>query len=369
MHRGQSLYLDLLRLVAAFEVFLFHLGGLPGTGVTRAGWNGYGHEAVTVFFVLSGFVIRHAAATSDRDLPGFAVSRLTRVYSVAAPCLLLTLVFDAVGRSLVPSLYDALSPDGSPLVRLAIGSAMLNEAWVSVQMFSNTPYWSISYEFWYYVVFGALFYLRGRTRLVAAGLAAAIAGPKIMLLFPIWAFGWIAYRETASVRWSRLVVWIAFLQPVLMLIAYDWFSIQHASGAWLESAMGHEAWRNGLSWSRYVVSDTLLGASVAVHLVAAKHLGPELLRLAGWAEKPIRWGAAQSFTLYLLHQPAILVSAALVTMFVPVAPKGLAIAVSALVIVLMVAAVTESQRRRLKPLIRGLVNAVTRVRLLVAHPA
>lgn len=360
MHRGQSLYFDLLRLLAAFEVFVFHLGGLPGTGVTRGVWNAYGHEAVTIFFVLSGFVIRHAAATSDRDLAGFTVSRLTRVYSVAIPCLLLTLMFDTVGRQLAPALYDGLSPDGSPLLRLAIGTAMLNEAWVSVQMLSNTPYWSISYEFWYYVVFAMLFYLRGRARVFATGAAMLVAGPKIMLLFPIWALGWLAYRETGSIRWPKAIVWIAFLQPVLMLFAYDLFSVQRTSAAWLADLIGQEAWRSGLAWSRYAISDTLLGASVALHLVAAKRLGPELERLIGRAEVPIRWGAARSFTLYLLHQPAILVSAALVTVFLPVAFKGVTVAVIALIIVLAVAAVTESQRRRLKPLIRTLVDTGAR---------
>ena len=52
---------------------------------------------------------------------------------------------------------------------MAIGAAMLNESWVSVQMLSNTPYWSIAYEVFYYALFAALFYLKG---------ALALADPR-----------------------------------------------------------------------------------------------------------------------------------------------------------------------------------------------
>jgi peptidoglycan/LPS O-acetylase OafA/YrhL len=157
MHRGQSLYLDFLRLIAALEVFAYHLCGLPNTGLHRAMWNDFGHDAVTIFFVLSGFVIPYAARSREPDPRGFAIARLTRIYSVAIPCLALTYVFDRIGHGVDPALYIGLSPTGSPLLRLGIGAVMLNETWVSVQMLSNTPYWSISYEFWYYVIFAALF--------------------------------------------------------------------------------------------------------------------------------------------------------------------------------------------------------------------
>ena len=50
---GLSLYLELLRLLAATEVVLFHLNGFPLLGGHRAAWNAFGHEAVVVFFVLS----------------------------------------------------------------------------------------------------------------------------------------------------------------------------------------------------------------------------------------------------------------------------------------------------------------------------
>ena len=78
MHRGLSLYLDLLRLAAALEVFAYHLAGLPNTGLDNDLWNAFGHEAVTIFFVLSGFVIPYAARSREPDPRMFVVARLTR---------------------------------------------------------------------------------------------------------------------------------------------------------------------------------------------------------------------------------------------------------------------------------------------------
>ena len=126
---GLSLYLELLRLLAATEVVLFHINGFPLLGGHRAAWNAFGHEAVVVFFVLSGFVIAFAAQTREHTPKAYAVSRLTRIYSVALPCLLATVLFDRIGIVLVPQLYDGLITDGSALVRLVLGGLFLNESW------------------------------------------------------------------------------------------------------------------------------------------------------------------------------------------------------------------------------------------------
>lgn len=359
MNRGLSLYLDLLRLVAALEVVAFHLAGFPALGIPRAAWNAYGHEAVTIFFVLSGFVIRHSAANRDSNFETFAVSRLTRVYSVAIPCLALTFAFDLIGHQLSPDLYHhGLTPSGSSWFRIAIGATMLNEAWVSVQMLSNTPYWSISYEFWYYFLFAACFYFTGKQRWLLAFAFAAIAGPKILLLFPIWLLGWAAYVERASSRIPAWLAWLLFIQPVAVLILFDEFHFARAGQMLLEQMMGQDMWRNGLSWSRFVLSDTLLGVSIALHIVGAKVIGNSLWRAISWAERPIKYGAGQSFTMYLLHQPAILFAAACLAA-VPLGPwRGIVVALATFGIICLVATVTEGQRGRLKPLVAWAVRQV-----------
>lgn len=356
MNRGLSIYLDLLRLVAAVEVFVFHLAGLPQTGVTRALWNAYGHEAVTIFFVLSGFVIRHAAATRDRNLQIFTISRLTRVYSVAIPALILTYVFDRIGHAADPAIYANLSPGGSPWLRLGIGAAMLNEAWASVQMLSNTPYWSISYEWWYYAIFAALFFLTGPWRIAMAILAALIAGPKILLMFPIWLIGWAAYSERVTEKAPRWLMWLLFLQPLLVAWLYEHYDWVHIGERLLTSVMSHDQWRNGMAWSRFVLSDTALGLSIALHLVGAKRIGSSLESPLRPVETPVRWMAGRSFTLYLIHQPVILVTTALLAARVGGAARGPLVAAVSIAIVLAVATLTENQRYRLKLLFERMMG-------------
>jgi peptidoglycan/LPS O-acetylase OafA/YrhL len=359
---GLSLYLELLRLLAATEVVLFHVGGFALLGGHRAAWNAFGHEAVVVFFVLSGFVIAFAAETREKTVKSYLTSRLTRIYSVAVPCLLATLLFDRIGQALLPQLYDGLITDGSALVRLVLGSLFLNESWtVSAQMFSNTPYWSIAYEFWYYMIFAGLFYFRGAGRIGLTALACLIAGYKILLLFPIWALGWGVYRWTRSHSVPPALGLVLFLQPALVLYLVDSQELTRVAGQWLASVMGQDNWRIGLSWSRYVLTDTLLGLSMAAHFIGAAALGPRLERALRPIARPVKWLTARSFTLYLLHQPAMLLAGAmLITLGVPLLGSW-SVFVATWGIVLAVAQVSELQKHRLKPLVRWVLDLPERL--------
>ncbi len=354
---GLSLYLELLRLLAATEVVLFHFNGFALLGGQRAAWNAFGHEAVVVFFVLSGFVIAFAAQTWEKTPKAFLISRLTRIYSVAVPCLLATLLFDRIGQALMPQLYDGLVSDGSALVRLVLGSLFLNESWtVSAQMFSNTPYWSIAYEFWSYMIFAGLFYFRGWQRVMLTALACLVAGYKILLLFPIWALGWGVYRWSQSHKVSPALGLALFLQPAGVLYFDDSQGWTRQAGEWLAGVIGQDSWRVGLSWSRYVLTDTLLGLSMAGHFVGAAALAPWLEKVLRPVATPVKWLTARSFTLYLLHQPAMLLAGAvLVSLGVPLLSSWTVLAAT-WGIVLAFAQVTELQKHRLKPVVSWLLD-------------
>jgi peptidoglycan/LPS O-acetylase OafA/YrhL len=67
--KGLSVYLDMLRVVAALLVVLCHLGQAPIGGFDMfSGFVNWGHEAVIIFFVLSGFVIHQPRARPTRLL-------------------------------------------------------------------------------------------------------------------------------------------------------------------------------------------------------------------------------------------------------------------------------------------------------------
>ena len=73
--RRGSIYLDLVRSLAAFFVVFDHASTLFDLhSVPR-----WGHQAVIVFFVLSGYVIGHVADTRETTLRAFLVARLARL--------------------------------------------------------------------------------------------------------------------------------------------------------------------------------------------------------------------------------------------------------------------------------------------------
>lgn len=88
--------LDLLRLVAVLGVVLFHYGfrGPTAHGVTHvalpdlAFLGRYGFLGVSVFFVISGFVIAYSA--EGRSASGFAIARFSRIYPTFVFCMTLT---------------------------------------------------------------------------------------------------------------------------------------------------------------------------------------------------------------------------------------------------------------------------------------
>ncbi|TDN39581.1 hypothetical protein A8B98_18000 [Hymenobacter sp. UV11] len=55
--------------------------------------------------------------------------------------------------------------------------------------------WSLSFEFWYYTIFGLWFYRQHTFKGLLLPLAAClVAGPKILLMMPLWLAGVMAYR-------------------------------------------------------------------------------------------------------------------------------------------------------------------------------
>src|SRR6516162_1421644 len=185
MTNGLSLYLDALRFAAAFAVLLSHTGRVSGGMFWRM--QPYGRTAVMVFFVLSGFVIAWVTETRERTVEEYALSRVARLYSVIVPVFILTAVLDHVAMVIDPRLYG---PELIPLMNrgplnvflgYALSLVYLGQSW-SLMMFpgSDIAFWSVNYEAWYYILFGAAMFLRGRQRMVGLAAAAFLAGPPIL---------------------------------------------------------------------------------------------------------------------------------------------------------------------------------------------
>jgi len=100
---SESFALDIIRFVAAAVVAFGHLtqhffstGWMDLTFAARC--------AVAVFFLLSGFVIRYVTCRKQATLKHYLGDRASRIYSVALPALLFTLLADSISRHVNPAL-------------------------------------------------------------------------------------------------------------------------------------------------------------------------------------------------------------------------------------------------------------------------
>lgn len=307
MNKAFSIYLDLVRFLAACLVYIFHTNQrlivseiLP---ISR-----YGHSAVVVFFVLSGYVIAYITATKENTLLRYTASRLSRIYSVAIPALVLTLLLDSIGRELSPALYDY--PYDQFVVRLLAGLFFGNEIWaISITTFSNVPYWSICYEMWYYVAFALFVFLPRRVGLWAMAGLALVLGPKIVLLAPLWMLGVLLYDWKRAQNLSLALSWALLAISVAGIVLWHWFDLAALSGAWIKATFGAYVYKT-LAFSQTFPADYLLGILVFINFIAMRRIAEQLGAFFLYIERPVRLLASYTLTLYLLHQPLFLFWAA-----------------------------------------------------------
>ncbi|MGM9491832.1 acyltransferase family protein [Ideonella sp. YS5] len=355
MNRNLSIYLDLVRFLTALMVFVVHANYQRFTGGLPFLWRfkDLGNDAVMVFFVLSGFVIAHVVTTKERTLTEYAASRLARLYSVVVPALILTITLDAAGSVFDPSLYSGRWYEyDQPLQRVLAGLTFTNELWFSyTRPFSNGPFWSLGYEPWYYALFAAAHFLRGHVRYVAVTVVCLVIGPKILLLMPVWLLGVWAYRETTR---SRLGAGQGLTLMIGSAALYLVFRLNDGPDHLLELSrewLGTDILYDKLAWSRKFLSSYLIGICVALHFIGASALAPHLRRLPGLLERPIRFAAGLTFSLYLLHYPLLQFFAALTPVAGMQEYRAAFVAGGVLTAVCLVGTAIERQKGPLKELL------------------
>lgn len=317
-----SVHLDMLRGMSAVAVLVYHVryrffldyADLESPGIVAKifyGATSFGHDAVMAFFVLSGLLIANSIARSSRrqswSWTDYILSRLTRLYVVLIPALLLTLLWDWLGISLHGnhSVYN-----GEPQAwkhdyfnvsqRLSALTLFGNVAFLQtifVPPFgSNEPLWSLAYEFWYYGLFPCiylmLFYYKSwwaRTLCLVAAIAmATLVGRQILIYFPIWLLG-------ALLGFLPLCVGMQGWVKVAATILAGLFAVAMAM-------LGHVGTIK-LALGGSTAMDYFTGVGVAVLVYVLLHYD-EVAR-AGIYAKVARWSSEFSFTLYLTHIPLL----------------------------------------------------------------
>jgi len=354
VNRTTSLYLDLIRPIAAFVVLLSHISYQNLSGGQLKFMASTGVQAVDVFFVLSGFVIAHVCATREHDLRDYVISRAARIYSVALPALILTAMVDAIGiranAATYQSFYQALTPG------LIIRSVFfVGEQW-NAHRFpgSNGPYWSLGFEVWYYIAFGAFLFAPCRWRWPATLLVLVLIGPKVALMFPAWLMGVGAYRICSSRSLPQLAGWILLIVPLVAVAGYQ--LVPHSPlQQFTNVTLTADRFRS-------TGQDYLLSALFSAHLIGFSTVSATF---APWFERharPIRWFAGATFSLYLTHLPIMHMLAAISPW-----PKSSLCTLSLLLTMTPVACLgfaefSERRKEQWRTLIANLLTLIAKVR-------
>lgn len=299
-----SLRLDTLRFLAALSVVAAHASQLAYTGIHRGELVAFGRMGVVVFFVLSGFVIAYVCDAKHRGWRDYLAARLARLHSVFIAALLLTVAADALGRSLSPQVYlgTGAPPGLDAVLKFPFFVAFLHESFPhGLRWLSNGPLWSIAYEFWYYALFGAAFYLRGPARLLALAAVGWIAGSRVLLLFPLWLAGVGLYHARGRIEAlhasTASAALLAGLAGLSFLCAYpSWIALEPLR-SWGESLIGR-------NYSAFFAWDAVLAVPALLLMIGVVHPGTPAVPQGGAGV--LRYLAGATFTIYCCHVPLLL---------------------------------------------------------------
>lgn len=273
-----------------------------------------GHQAVMVFFVLSGFFVGGSVLKPGFSWRGYAVARLSRLWVVLLPCLLLTWGIDHLITQWAPAVlggaHQARWHSGPEAGRYdaglltLLGNALFLQT-VAVPIYgSNSPLWSLANEFWYYLLFPLLASAAGW---VGPGRSSAIHRIAVAALAGLLA--WCLPREMMG----GFAVWLmgagvaACTRPAMARVQAFARRLWPLTTAWLLGAL---AYGKATSWQARLgaEADLVLGAAFALWCLsmAGRGLDPRHLAVR-LAERLSDW----SYSLYLSHFPVVMLLAAL----------------------------------------------------------
>ncbi|WP_246625498.1 acyltransferase family protein [Modestobacter italicus] len=269
----------------------------------------FAQEAVAVFFVISGYLVGGQVLRQAREgrfhWGDYLAKRLSRLWTVLLPGLLLTLAVDSVSIGLDAVTVDAVGPDPSRDVGAAACNAVFLMPTRCESFGTNTSLWSLAYEFWFYVAFAAATTawfavverrpLRLGAALLLFGAVVVIFGIEVLWLFPAWLVGvgvagarlrlgadsrfegWLARRAVLAWAASASLLFVVALGSNLVqptsYVGYPSVAIASVPLLWLCLGAGGERprrwvsvgeWVGGWSYSMYVFHRPLVVLAVVI---------------------------------------------------------------------------------------------------------
>jgi len=224
--------LDLIRGVSALIVMSGHLrialykdfselDNLQNTSLIEKGFyfiTGLGHEAVMVFFVLSGYFVGGSVIKNQKKFSSqnYLIARLSRLWVPLLPILIFTIIIDyfigisspeLLNGNYYPILNSGPKSDYSISFLTFLSNMSFLQTIFTPVYGTNGPLWSLAYEFWYYILFPIIMILsnvikRNIFKKVIGGILAVIILRfmhfEMLQGFVIWLFGVIVYLITSK---------------------------------------------------------------------------------------------------------------------------------------------------------------------------
>jgi len=298
-----SHFLNFSRALAALLVLFFHIRTalvVPYDSLEVHNWltraiyviSTFGHDAVIVFFVLSGYLVGGAVLKLDMkssgDLGGYWIDRSVRI----GPVLIAATLFSAVLQYMAP-----LFGCRDTAVTIA-GNAFAVQNFLVRPICNNLPLWSISNEVVYYFAFPVIIAAVSRAFsgwlaissicLVLVGILSLTLAPlddtNIVLDFPFWLIGavlWFVPGHFQRFRWLALLLLTGALLFGRLEVAKSYF--------WLRDLL--------LAGAFSFLLVTFLNRPMPQSGIRAV--------VAGHVANCSRWFAELSFSLYVTHYPLI----------------------------------------------------------------
>jgi peptidoglycan/LPS O-acetylase OafA/YrhL len=224
---------------------------------------GLGHQAVMVFFILSGFFVGGSILKRKgmQFRPAeYFIARLTRLWIVLIPALAATLIVDTVVAAYFPEVLHGVnygiwnsgphSTGYSISTQTLLGNVFFLQTILTPVFGTNSPLWSLANEFWYYTTFPMLAFAVGQcgnpgrasTR-IAAGVSAVVLLaflPPILSGYVVWLMGVVAWLICNRLPCKRrpLALISAFVLFVCSLVYSKSISSQMLIGLSVDYAVG-----------------------------------------------------------------------------------------------------------------------------------
>jgi len=324
-HREKAhvLTLDSIRGIAAVTVVIHHvilmptfLAAFPNRAWIDCAFFRSGGFMVDLFFVLSGIVmsLNYLQADFGRfSLRDFMVRRFARVYPLHIVMLLVLLLFRLarIALGLVMAGVVVTAPAAFEVnngYSFFLNVFLLQSVGLVRYLSWNGPSWSISVEFYTYLVFGLMLLAAQRFNLLAwfyVGAVALAVGSWLILTIVV-----ATPQFDVQFDWGLLRCFTSFFLGVLAVKAVEALprdispalqgAIQFAAVA---VSVVHVALTEAYPWTSYLVPVTfavLLGSLLAFPRAAVV---PAVLTV-----RPLLWLGQRSYSIYMVHAFVVLLA-------------------------------------------------------------